>query len=230
MSPPPSSQIVAIGGLGTEEENRLLADYVLGATGEERPKVCLMPTATGDDATAIVHLYELFSGRADCSHAVFHPWPPADLRERLLGSDVIWVSGGNTANMLAIWRLHGVDSILRAAWESGVVLGGWSAGMICWFEAGVTDSFGPELAGMRDGLGFLLGSACPHYDGEEQRRPVYERLIGDGFPPGYAADDCVALHFRGTELTEVVSARDGAAAYQVGATGAGPLEARLLVD
>jgi dipeptidase E len=228
MSPPPSSQIVAVGGLGSDEENLLLTDYVIGATGKGRPKVSLLPTATGDDATVLVHLYELFSGRADCSHVLFHPWPPADLRERLLESDVVWVSGGNTANMLAIWRLHGVDSMLRDAWENGVVLGGWSAGMICWFEAGVTDSFGPDLAGMRDGLGFLSGSACPHYDGEERRRPVYERLVSDGFPPGYAADDCVVLCFTGTELTEIVSARDGAGAYRVEREGEVLLEARAL--
>ena len=228
MSPRRSPQIVAIGGLGSEEENRLLIDHVVAATGRERPKTCLLPTATGDAATAIVHLYELFAGRGASSHAVFHPWPPAGLRERLLGSDIVCVSGGNTANMLAIWRLHGVDSMLREAWESGVVLCGWSAGMICWFEAGVTDSFGPELAGMADGLGLLGWSACPHYDGEERRRPVYQKLVADGFPAGYAADDCVALCFQGTELTEVVSARDGSGAYQVEPGRENALEARLL--
>ena len=121
---------------------------------------------------------------------------------------MIWVGGGNTANMLAIWRVHGFDRILREAWEQGVVLAGGSAGMICWFEAGVTDSFGPQLEGMRDGLGFLPGSACPHWDDEELRRPVYRRLIDEeGFPSGYAADSGVGLHFVGTELVEVLSDR-----------------------
>ena len=99
--------------------------------------------------------------------------------------------------MLAVWRVHGFDAILREAWEAGVLLCGWSAGMICWFEAGITDSFGPQLEGMSDGLGFLPGSACPHYDGEEWRRPVYTRLVGEGFPPGIALDDGVAAHYAG---------------------------------
>jgi peptidase E len=141
---------------------------------------------------------------------------------------VIYISGGNTANALAIWRVHGFDAILREAWKAGVVLTGWSAGMICWFEAGVTDSFGPQLEGMRDGLGFLPGSACPHYDGEAERRPVYQRLVGEGFPPGLAADDCVALHFDGTEIAEVVSARANPGAYRVTAEGEERIEPRLL--
>ena len=123
---------------------------------------------------------------------------------------MIVVSGGNTANMLAIWRLHGFDQVLREAWEAGIVLTGGSAGLVCWFEACITDSFGPQLQEMRDGLGFLPGSACPHYDGEELRRPTYRRLIDEGFPAGIAADECVALHYEGTELVEVVSPREGA--------------------
>jgi peptidase E len=162
------------------------------------------------------------------SYLPFFPWPPEHLREFVLEHDVIFVSGGNTANMLAIWRVHGFDQILREAWEAGIVLTGWSAGMICWFEAGVTDSFGPQLEGMRDGLGFLAGSACPHYDGEELRRPVYAKLVADGFPPGVAADDGVCLHYKGTELAEVVSVREGAGAYRVGPDGEEPLPVRLL--
>ena len=100
--------------------------------------------------------------------------------------------------------------------------------MICWFEAGVTDSFGPQLDGMRDGLGFLPGSACPHYDGEERRRPVYRRLVAQGFPPGLAADDGVGLRFVGQELAEVVTVREGACAYRVDADGEEPLPVRLL--
>jgi peptidase E len=130
--------------------------------------------------------------------------------------------------MLAIWRVHGLDRILREAWEAGIVLAGSSAGMICWFEAGVTDSFGPQLEGMRDGLGFLPGSACPHYDGEDLRRPRYRELVAGGFPPGLAADDGVGLRFEGTELAEVVTVRDGARAYAVEPDGEAPLEARML--
>ena len=102
--------------------------------------------------------------------------PGAGIRERLLAQDAIYVSGGNTANMLAVWRVHGVDAALREAWERGIVLSGPSAGGLCWFEGGVTDSFGPELARLDDGLGFLPGSFCPHYDTEPERRPTYERL------------------------------------------------------
>jgi dipeptidase E len=158
----------------------------------------------------------------------FYPWPPDDLREQALAADAILVCGGNTANMLAVWRVHGFDRILREAWEAGVLLCGWSAGMICWFEAGVTDSFGPQLAGMPDGLGFLPGSACPHYDGEERRRPVYTRLVQEGFPAGIALDDGVAAHCVGTELHEVVTDRPEAGGYRVTEDGEQPLAVRRL--
>jgi dipeptidase E len=146
----------------------------------------------------------------------------------VLAQDTVYVSGGNTANALAIWRAHGFDRVLRDAWERGLLLCGWSVGMICWFEAGVTDSFGPQLEGMRDGLGFLPGSACPLYDGEERRRPVYHQLVANGFPPGYAADDGVGLQFVGTELREVVSSRPEARAYRVEPGSETPIAARLL--
>ena len=221
--------IVAMGGISWEdEERRPLEDYWLGLTGAERPRVLVVPTAIADAAEPTLSLVTQLHDRAVVSHLPFFPWPPSDLRELALGQDAIYVSGGNTANALAIWRVHGFDVILREAWEAGVVLAGWSAGMICWFEAGVTDSFGPQLEGMRDGLGFLPGSACPHYDGEGERRPVYTRLVRDGFPPGLAADDCVALRFDGIELAEVVSSRDGSHAYRVTPDGEDPLEARLL--
>jgi peptidase E len=149
--------------------------------------------------------------------------------ERVAEADIVLVSGGNTANALALWRLHGVDRALREAWERGAVLGGPSAGANCWFEASVTDSFGAGLAGMRDGLGLLAGSFCPHYDGEELRRPVYERLVREeGFPPGIACDDHAAAVFRGTALEEVVAVREGAGAYRVGPDGGEQLPARLL--
>ena len=149
----------------------------------------------------------------------FYPWPPENLRELTLSCDAVLVCGGNTANMLAVWRTHGFDEILREAWEAGVLLTGWSAGMICWFEAGVTDSFGPQLAGMRDGLGLLPGSACPHYDGEELRRPVYTRLVREGFPGGIALDDGVAAHYVGTQLYEVFTDRPDAGGYLVSPAG-----------
>jgi peptidase E len=129
--------------------------------------------------------------------------------------------------MLAIWRVHGIEGHLREAWENGTVLWGASAGMICWFEAGVTDSFGPQLEGMGC-LGWLPGSACPHYDGEENRRPRYRELVDGGFAEGVAADDGVAVHYVGTEIREVVTCRPGAAAYRVTRDGEERLEAREL--
>ena len=221
--------IVAMGGISWEDEERLpLEDYWLGLTAAERPRVLVVPTAVAEKPEMTLAIAEQLSRRAVVSQLSFFPWPPSDLRELALGHDAIYVTGGNTANALAIWRAHGFDAILREAWEAGIVLAGWSAGMICWFEAGVTDSFGPQLEGMRDGLGFLPGSACPHYDGEGERRPVYSRLVGEGFPAGLAADDCVALRFDGTELAEVVSSRAGSRAYRVTPEGEEPLEARLL--
>jgi dipeptidase E len=221
--------IVAMGGLSWEDEERhRLEDYFLGLAGSERPRVLIVPTAAADDADMTLQLHAQLGDRAQVSYLPFFPWPPSDLRALALAQDVIYVTGGNTANALAVWRTHGFDQALREAWEAGVVLTGWSAGMICWFEAGVTDSFGPELEGMPDGLGFLPGSACPHYDGEEKRRPVYTSLVANGFPPGLAADDCVALRFDGTELAEVVSGRSGARAYRVSPEGEEPIEPRRL--
>jgi dipeptidase E len=219
-----------MGGLSLEdEERRRLEDYFLSfARRRQRAKVLFVPTAVADGAQQTLRIYQQLADRADVSDLPFFPWPPSDLRELALDQDVIYVSGGNTANALAIWRVHGFDAILREAWEAGVVLTGWSAGMICWFEAGVTDSFGPQLEGMRDGLGFLPGSACPHYDGEPERRPVYQRLVREDFPPGLAADDCVALRFDGTEIAEVVSARANSGAYRVSAEGEERIEPRLL--
>jgi dipeptidase E len=214
-------QILAIGGpsLGTRFD-----ELVLELAG---PRVCFVPTASEYPEDVTVSFYESFAARAEPSHVVFNPWPRSHLREHVLAQDAIYVSGGNTANALAIWRVHGFDALLREAWENGALLCGWSAGMICWFEAGVTDSFGPDLAGMRDGLGFLPGSACPHYDGG-LRREVYTRLVTDGFPPGVAADNAAALHFVGTELRQVVSTQAGSTAYRVEPGGETPLEARLL--
>jgi hypothetical protein len=166
-----SPSIVCIGGF----PDTALWEHVLELAGGRRVLV---------DRTASPQFAEPLGLRGDLIEFSFYPWPPPDLREQALAADAILVCGGNTANMLAVWRVHGFDRVLREAWESDVLLTGWSAGMICWFEAGVTDSFGPQLEGLRDGLGFLPGSACPHYDGEELRRPVYTGLVRDGFPPG----------------------------------------------
>jgi dipeptidase E len=220
--------IVGLGGGGdTKEQTDRLYEYILGLTGKDRPRVLFVPTAAAEDSEYTVWFYDRFARRADASHLNTFPWPPDDLREVILSQDVINVSGGNTANMLAIWKVHGIDTLLREAWENGVVLCGASAGMICWFEAGVTDSFGPKLAGM-DCLGFLPGSACPHYDGEERRRPRFQELVASGLSEGIAADDGVALHYVGTELREIVTCRPGAAAYRVTRAGEERLDVREL--
>ncbi len=222
--------IVGLGGSGdSPEQTRLLYDFVLALTGKERPRLLYVPTAIGDSDLGIVSFYEGFAGRGELSHLKTFPWPPADLRELLLSQDAISVSGGSTANMLAIWRAHGIDLVMREAWERGIVLWGASAGMICWFEHGITDSFGPQLEAM-DCLGFLPGSACPHYDGEELRRPRYHELVGRGLAGGIAADDGVAVHYVGTQISEIVTCRPGAAAYQVSGEGERRIEARELSD
>ncbi len=222
-------QIVGLGGHGaTAQQTEVLYRHVLGLTGKDRPRVLHVPTAVGDSTEAIALVRERLGASTELSQLTFFPWPPADVRELALSQDAIMVHGGNTANMLAIWRVHGFDAILREAWEQGVLLFGASAGMICWFEAGVTDSFGPQLAGMADGLGLLPGSACPHYDGEALRRPRYRELVAAGFPPGIAADDGVGLHYVGTDLRGVVTCRPGASAYRVSRAGEERLAAHLI--
>ena len=212
----PSPQILGLGGYPDEAMARHLLGLARG------PRVLFDMTASPN----YDQLPELAG--VELSPLSFYPWPPAGLRELALAHDVIFVGGGNTANLLAIWRMHGFDAILREAWESGVLLCGWSAGMICWFEACVTDSFGPQLEGLRDGLGFLPGSACPHYDGEDLRRPVYERLLREGFPAGIALDDAAGAHFVGTELYEVVASTATAGGYAVSTEGERRLDVRRL--
>jgi dipeptidase E len=224
-----SGQVLAMGGGGFfADPTSPLDDFLLSLSPAPRPRVCFLPTAIGDSERGILAFYEAFS-RRDCEVSCLRlfgmPEKPA---EQLRDTDVIYVSGGNTANALAIWRVHGVERALVEAWERGAVVGGVSAGANCWFEACVTDSFGPGLDGLTDGLGILEGSFCPHYDGEERRRPVYRELVANGFPAGYAADDHAALHFVGTELRQVVSAKEGARGYRVEAGAETPLETRLL--
>ena len=224
----PDRTIVGLGGGGeTPEQSALLWDYVLGLAGKERPRMLFLPTAIADSDEGIVWFYERFAGRGELRHLKTFPYPPDDLRELVLGQDLICVSGGNTANMLAIWRVHGIDELLREAWENGTVLWGASAGMICWYEQGVTDSFGPQLEGM-DCLGWLAGSACPHYDGEELRRPRYRELVDGGMKDGIAAEDGVAVRYAGTEIVEIVTCRPGTAAYRVTRDGEEKLDTREL--
>jgi dipeptidase E len=222
-------RILAMGGGAVLSPKSKLEELLLELSGKPRPRVAFLPTAAADSGERIALFLDAFRDR-DCDAEVVTlfgmPERPA---ERVAAADVVYVNGGNTANALAIWRVHGVDRALRDVWERGGVLGGWSAGGICWFEDGLTDSFGPALRPLGDGLGLLAGSFCPHFDGEPFRRPVYLKAVHEGqLPPGLAADDDAAFLFEGTELREVVSQRDGARGYRVTADGAEPLEARSL--
>jgi peptidase E len=218
---PPS--IVAMGGGGfmMEPENPLLDDFVVtearDRSGRDRPRICLIPTASADDAGLIADFERLFAPpRAEPRVLRLFQRSDADLRSVVLGQDAVYVLGGNTANMFAIWRVHGLDDVLREAWAAGVVMTGMSAGAICWFDACTTDSFGPVLQPLFGGLGILRGSLSPHYGSEGQRRPLFQGLVADGtLPPGYGVDDGAALVFHGRELVEVVTSDREARAYRV---------------
>lgn len=229
---PVERRIVVLGGGGFSEEpdNRLLDDFVLSLTGTPRPKVCFVPTASGDSPVYIERFQTAFpSARAEASTlTLFKDAGVGDIRAHLLAQDVIYVGGGSTVNLLAVWRAHGVDSMMREAWEHGVVLAGISAGMICWFESSVTDSLGGPASPLHDGVGLIEGSACPHFDSEAERKPAYARFVAEGtLPPGYAADDDVALHFVGRELRDVVSSRSRAYAWRLDREGEAAVQRKL---
>jgi dipeptidase E len=211
-------QIVAFGGGGFSMEagNPLLDDYVLSLTGEERPRVCFLPTASGDADHYIVRFYQHFGAKTQASHiSLFR-------RERgcrldpvahLLEQDLIYVGGGSVISMLGVWRAHRLDTVLREAWRRGIVLCGLSAGSLCWFSEGLSAFHGEPSA--IEGLGLLPWSNAVHYDGEPTRRADYHAALRDGMCPGYAASDGAALHFQGTELARVVGSRRGAKAFRV---------------
>jgi peptidase E len=225
-------QIVAMGGGGfvASPPNPLLTKFVLSLARSPRPRVCFVPTASADSAVYVANVYR---GLApfDCvpSDLALFERSVADLESFILSQDVVFVGGGSTANLLAVWRTHGLDRILQRAWEDGVLLCGVSAGMNCWFEASVTDSFDiAELAALNDGLGFLAGSCCPHYDSEPKRRPSYEKFVAAGtLAEGWAADDGAALVFRGEDLVEVVSWFPESRAYRIQKSPAGVTETAL---
>lgn len=204
-------------GPGGRAVSPLLA-YAAQLSGRKAPGICVLNTASGDDPAVYLRTYDLFAeipGRV--AHLQLFPMPntsdPADL---LLSQDVIFVGGGSVANMLAVWRVHGLDRIMRAAWQAGIVLSGVSAGAICWFAGGTTDSFGTDLRPFTDGLGLLSPSYCPHYDSEPRRRPLYQSLVASGtLPPGIACDDGAAAHFVDDDLAEVVADRPAARGYLV---------------
>lgn len=197
-----------------------LIAHALELSESKQPRLCYLGTASGDDVQRTAMIYAALN--RDCpdvrvSHLALFPMPNVpDPRTHLLEQDVVWVGGGSVANLLALWRLHGLDEVFREAWQQGVVLAGVSAGSLCWHVGGTTDSFGPDLRPVTNGLAFLPYSNTPHYDSEEQRRPLYQRLVAEGtLPAGWATDDGVGLHFRGTDLVEAVSELPGAFAWRV---------------
>lgn len=229
---PRTPTIAALGGGGfsMEPDDPRLDRWLLSLTGARRPRVCFVATASGDAEGYLERFHAAFAALScEATHLALFRREIADLRAFVLAQDLVYVGGGNTANLLAVWRTHGLDAILREAWAAGVVLAGLSAGALCWFEGGVTDSFGPGYAPLVGGLGLLPGSFCPHYDGEAERRPLYRRLVAEGaLAAGIAADDSVAVCFTGTARAEVVTSRPGARAWVVTPHGETPLVARPL--
>lgn len=215
-----------------------LTRYAVELAGVEgrAPRVGFLATACGDQPAVIRDFYDMaqeagFHG----NHLSLFTMPNVeDVREHLLGQDVIWVWGGSVAGLLAMWELHGVGDVMREAWQAGVVLTGVSAGSICWHSGGTTDSFGPDLRPITNGLGLVPWSNGVHYDSEEQRRPLFQKLIGDGvLPSGYATDDGVGVLYRGTEFAGAFGEVPGKAAYFVERSADGgvvetPLDTQLL--
>jgi peptidase E len=211
-----------------EPGNPLLDDYVLSLAASDRPKVCFLPTASGDADHYVVRFYRTFcESQCESSHVSLFRRDAgvADVERHLMTRDVIYVGGGSVLSLLGAWRAHGLDVVLRRAWEAGVVLCGGSAGSLCWFAAGVTAFHGEPQA--YEGLGLLPWSNCVHYDAEPQRDGAYRRLLSDGMCAGYAAEDGTALHFTGVRLSRVVSSRPSARAYRMRAA-AGRVERRAL--
>jgi peptidase E len=208
----------------------------LRLTGVERPRICLVMTASGDDASYLARSYAALGALGcDVDHLALFTMPNRDPEEILGRSDVVWVGGGSVANLLALWRLHGVDTAMRAAWERGTILAGVSAGSICWHVGGPTDSFGPELRLVTDALALVPYGNGVHYDSEEQRRPLLQRVVGDGLlPTSYATDDRIGILYEGDEAVRVIAdlevdAASGPAAYRVERVAGEVVETRLPV-
>jgi dipeptidase E len=223
-------QIVAFGGGGfsMESGNPLLDDYALGLCRGKRPKVCFLPSASGDADHYIVRFYRAFGAeRCEPSHVSLfrREQGPEDLREHLLGQDLIYVGGGSVVSLLGVWRAHGIDEILREAWERGVVLCGLSAGSLCWFEQAVTAFHGAPR--QVEGLGLLPFSNCVHYERGSRRRRAFLDFLRAGMKGGYAAEDGAALHFAGTELSRVVASRPQARGYRLDMVGDRVVEMRI---
>jgi len=231
--PPSAPQIVALGGGGfsMEKDGSLLDDYILSLLRADRPRVCFLPTASGDADHYVVRFYRRFGSTCDASHLSLFRRDQGtggvedDLETHLLAQDLIYVGGGNLVSMLGAWRAHGLDGVLRRAWRRGIVMCGPSAGSLCWFEQALSAFHGAPRT-VR-GLGLLPFSNCVHYDAEPARREEYHRFVGAGMRPGFAVEDGVALHFVGRDLEHVVSSRPDGSAFRVEPLGGGVREVRL---
>ena len=213
--------------------NTLLDDHVLSLTGVERPRVCFLPTASGDADHYVVRFYRAFpASRCEPSHVSLfrRETGVGDVRTHLLSQDLIYVGGGNMVSILGAWRAHGLDSILKRAWRRGILMVGPSAGSLCWFEQALSAFHGAPRP-VR-GLGLLPYSNCVHYDAEPARREEYHRAVAEGMAGGFAVEDGVGLHFRGTQLERVVSSRPDGRAFLVERRGSrvreDPLDAEYL--
>jgi peptidase E len=211
-------QIVALGGGGfsMERGNPLMDEYVLSLSSAPKPRICFLPTASGDADHYIVRFYRAFTaGRCEPSHiSLFRREDGApDIHAHLLSSDIVYVGGGSVVSLLGTWRAHGLDETLREAWRRGVVLCGVSAGSLCWFTSAVSAFHGPPQR--VEGLGLLPWSNCVHFDGEPGRECAFQSMLEEGMCEGYAAEDGTALHFVGSRLKRAVSSRPGARAYRM---------------
>jgi peptidase E len=217
------------GGFTSTPGDPALDELVLELSGRREPRILFLPTASGDPNEQIAHFHTTYGSRCALATVLSlfrRHGDPRSLREIVLAHDVVYVGGGSMRNLMAIWHAHGLDSVLREAWESGIVLAGLSAGAMCWFEGGITKSFGPPEPNA--GLGFLPGSLTVHADGEPERLPVFLETVRSGeLPGGWAADDGVGLVFEGSELARVVSARPGTSAMRVDAVGGELVRHRL---
>jgi peptidase E len=219
---------------GVMRPGPMLVD-ALARTGADRPRVCLVMTASGDDASYLARSYAaLASVGCDVDHLALFTMPNREPEEILSNSDLIWVGGGSVANLLAIWRLHGVDTAMREAWERGAILAGVSAGSICWHTGGPTDSFGPSLQVVDNALGLLPYGNGVHYDSEEQRRPLLHAAVAaQTLPTSYATDDRIGIWYEDDEAVEVVTdlpeidTRTGPAAYRIERIAGQAVETRL---
>ncbi|MFE2102782.1 Type 1 glutamine amidotransferase-like domain-containing protein [Streptomyces sp. NPDC059468] len=236
MTAPEPTILATSGGHRVGGRTRVLFDALvhhavdLSGVHGRRPRILYVGTATGDaeHVTARVSEAARVAG-FDLTPLQLFPMPnDDDVEGTVLGHDVVWVMGGSVANLLAVWRVHGLDTVMRRAWRAGVVLAGVSAGSICWFRGGATDSYGPELRPVTDALGLLPYGNGVHYDSDEGRRPLIHRLVADGtLPASHCTDDGVGLVYRGTELVEAVTELPGKGAYLVSRQGDRAVEERI---